>query len=129
MSRVGKMSLVAGLLVLACQSGSPRTPQSGTGGNDETVSTGGTTGTGGKTAPAGTGGSVTPSPDAAEADGPASGTGGATGGTTGTGGSAPDAQGAADSSNMTDAYPDSAFLNGRPDIRLCKKEWTMEQCC
>jgi hypothetical protein len=29
----------------------------------------------------------------------------------------------------SDGYPDSAFLTGRPDIRLCKKEWTVEQCC
>jgi hypothetical protein len=31
--------------------------------------------------------------------------------------------------SSSDAYPDSAFLTGRPDIRLCKKEWTQEQCC
>jgi hypothetical protein len=28
-----------------------------------------------------------------------------------------------------DGFPDSDFLPGRPDIRLCKKEWTAEQCC
>jgi hypothetical protein len=28
-----------------------------------------------------------------------------------------------------DGIPDSDFLPGRPDIRLCKKEWTTAQCC
>ena len=87
----------------------------GTGG-----ATGGTTG-------GGTGGKVS-TPDAGEtADGPA------TGGAGGTGGPAPGPDAMADSRGTdgasTDAYPDSAFLPGRPDIRLCKKEWTMEQCC
>jgi hypothetical protein len=131
MRRLDRLPHVAGLLALvlvACQSGTPRTPQSGTGGSDETVATGGATGTGGKTTPAGTGGQTALPPDAAgEPDGPAAGTGGATS----TGGSGPDARvdTPADATSSSDAYPDSAFLTGRPDIRLCKKEWTMEQCC
>jgi hypothetical protein len=130
-----KLPHAVGLLALAvlgaCQSGAPRGPQTGTGGTDDTVATGGSTGTGGVAGPSGTGGKVVLAPDAGEADGPASGTGGATGGSGG-GGSGPDAQSdprpAADASS-SDAYPDSAFLTGRPDIRLCKKEWSMEQCC
>ena len=130
MRRLDKLPHAAGVLLafaLACQS-SARAPQSGTGGTDETVSTGGTTGTGGAVVPQGTGGKTAPPPDAAEPDGPTTGTGGAPG--TGGGGPEPqpDARVSSDASS-SDAYPDSAFLTGRPDIRLCKKEWTMEQCC
>jgi hypothetical protein len=117
------------LFLLACQASPQRNSQTGTGGTDETVSTGGVTGTGGATGPQGTGGKVTLPPDAGEPDGPVAGTGGTTGGT---GGSGPDTPGdarAAMDLGSSDAYPDSAFLTGRPDIRLCKKEWTMEQCC
>jgi hypothetical protein len=124
---IGLLALVLG--AAACQSGSPRAPQTGTGGSDDTVATGGTTGTGGSAGPSGTGGKEVLAPDAGEADGPASGTGGATGGTGGSGPDAqPDVRAAADLGS-SDAYPDSAFLTGRPDIRLCKKEWSMEQCC
>jgi hypothetical protein len=135
--RVDKLPHTVGLfalaLVVACQSGSPRSaPPGGTGGTDETVATGGRTGTGGTTGTggsSGTGGTMVLTLDASEPepDGPAAGSGGTTGGT---GGSGPDAdtRPLADGGGG-DAYPDSAFLTGRPDIRLCKKEWTMEQCC
>jgi hypothetical protein len=122
---MGRFLLIA-LLLAGCQSTAPRNPGStgGSGGADETggtgggmVSTGGSPGTGGKVS----------TPDADAPDGPAAGTGGSTGGTGGSP-AGPDAMTAADASG-TDAYPDSAFLTGRPDIRLCKKEWSMEQCC
>jgi hypothetical protein len=134
MRRLAKLPRAVGVclfalaVVGACQSGSPRFPQpqpGGTGGTDETVATGGAPGTGGKSGPSGMGGSTVLTPDAGEPDGPPAGTGGATGGS---GGSGPDSRPAADSGS-SDAYPDSAFLTGRPDIRLCKKEWSMEQCC
>jgi hypothetical protein len=36
----------------------------------------------------------------------------------------------ADAGRAGDAVvPESDFLPGRPDIRLCKKEWSNEQCC
>jgi hypothetical protein len=72
-------------------------------------------------------------PDAA-ATGGTTGTGGATGGAGGMsmeGQDAPvekPAMSSADASS-SDGYPDSDFITGRPDLRLCKKEWNMEQCC
>jgi hypothetical protein len=126
------LALTMGTLgCLACQSGAPRQPQPGTGGSDE-IGTGGSPGTGGVSGPSGTGGKPAATPDAAEADGPQGGMSGGTGGSGGVPGSADaraDLMSTPDLSSSTDAYPDSAFLTGRPDIRLCKKEWTMEQCC
>jgi hypothetical protein len=73
------------------------------------------------------------------------GTGGAQGGSggiTATGGAAGDASApaadAVDAPRAGDRPPaldggnpdvDSDYLPGRPDIRLCRKEWTAEQCC
>lgn len=99
------------------------------------VGTGGVVGTGGSTGgtSGGTGGVVSSPPDLGA---PTGGTGadasGAAGGSVGS----PGRDSAADMMSMppadgggSDGYPDSAFLTGRPDIRLCKKEWTAEQCC
>ena len=122
------------MLGLACNSTSNRPQtQTGTGGSEET---GGTTGSGGATGgkSGSTGGTMGSAPDAATSTGGTTGTGGTSGGTGGTTAS-PDAPvekppAASDSGPSTDAtYPDSDFLPGRPDIRLCKKEWTLEQCC
>jgi hypothetical protein len=94
------------------------------------TSTGGAPASGGSTGgSSGTGGAVSSPPDlgaptggvAADASGPVGGM------------SVPDS--AADMSigprdgGGGDGYPDSDFLPGRPDIRLCKKDWTPEQCC
>jgi hypothetical protein len=124
---VRRLLLIAAL-VASCQSSERRGPGSTGQGGQGAEETGGAVGTGGATGGtpgAGTGGKVS-TPDAADApDGPA--------GSGGTGGSAPGPDAMADSRGAdgasTDAYPDSSFLPGRPDIRLCKKEWTMEQCC
>jgi hypothetical protein len=108
----------------------------GTGGSSSTAGSGGApvAGTGGSTAGAGGGGNG------------GTGTGG-TGGTTGTGGSAgTGGSGGTGGSAATDAAPtrdapvardapaeaggeESAHLPGRPDLKICKKEWTPEQCC
>jgi len=122
--------VLALLLALGCNSTTshPQT-QGGGGGGDETGGSPGTGGaalTGGKS---GTGGAMA-MPDAA-ATGGAPGTGGAGGMSMPQGmDAAIEKPAGADAMSMaTDAYPDSDFLPGRPDIRLCKKEWTMEQCC
>jgi hypothetical protein len=126
------LALVIGL---ACNSTTRPQTQTGTGGSEET---GGTTGSGGTVGSTGgqvgsTGGTSGGAPDASVTGG-APGTGGIIGGTGGATAS-PDApvekpSVTADAGPTTDAtYPDSDFLPGRPDIRLCKKEWTMEQCC
>jgi len=120
------------LVVCACNSPQNRAQtQGGAGGSEET----GGAGSGGTTASGGKGGSSSGGATGAVDSGSTGGSSG-TGGATATGGAAggldapvekppgPDAM-----SMSTDAYPDSAFLPGRPDIRLCKKEWSMEQCC
>jgi hypothetical protein len=125
--------LLAGGMVLlgACKSAERiGGPQAGSGGQDEP--SGGTSGAAGAKGPSGgTGGPSLPPDAQPPADAPAS------GGTGGTGGAplpeshdAPiESLAAADSSSAGDGIPDSDFLPGRPDIRLCKKEWSMEQCC
>jgi hypothetical protein len=131
--RISFVSVLLGLAALtACNSASTRAQtQGGAGGEEET---GGSTGTGGTTTATGgkSGGSAGGGAPDAAATGGAPGTGGAGGMSMPMGGQdaalekppGPDAM-----SMSTDAYPDSDFLPGRPDIRLCKKEWTMEQCC
>jgi hypothetical protein len=97
------------------------TAQPGTGGTSGTSGTGGTSGT------SGTGGSTPASvPDASPI--PDAPTGGAADVGKGTMSMLPDAMMSLPDGG-SDGVPDSAFLTGRPDIRLCKKEWTQEQCC
>jgi hypothetical protein len=129
------ITTLACLLVLgACNSPQNRAQtQAGAGGSEET----GGTGSGGTTAPTGGKGGSSSGGSTGAVDSGATGGSPGTGGVIGTGGSTgggldapvekpagPDAM-----SMSTDAYPDSDFLPGRPDIRLCKKEWNMEQCC
>jgi hypothetical protein len=112
------------LLGPGCRSGdapaAPATPSAGGGG------------TGG--APAGGAGGSTPV-------GPAPFDAASSSGTAPTGGTAPAdareppdvpadrAAAIADAAAAADGVAQSDFLPGRPDIRLCKKEWSNEQCC
>jgi hypothetical protein len=119
----------AGAAGSAGSGGQTSPPGAGSGGS--APGTGGAGGAGaGGTGTGGTGGSVTP------------GTGGslATGGTTGGGGSGgardapamPDAPSSADVRATEAGGPpggDSDHLTGRPDLKICKKEWTAAQCC
>jgi hypothetical protein len=66
--------------------------------------------------------------DAGSAGGTGGGGAGGTGGSSG-GGDAPGESPIRSDGGGGDVVPESAFLPGRPDIRLCKKEWTSEQCC
>jgi hypothetical protein len=122
--------LVACLLALgACKSSDMMSgPRGGTGGEGEP--TGGTGGTAGDRSPTGgTGGMSTPMPPAdaqLAADAP---TTGGTGGTPASLDAPIESIASPDSASSPDGVPDSDFLPGRPDIRLCKKEWTMQQCC
>jgi hypothetical protein len=104
-----------------------------------------TSGSGGSSA-AGSGGSAgTGSGGTGGGGSGGSGTGGS-GGSAGTGGSAGSGGGGTGGSAGADAAPtkdapgasdgraeagemESAHLPGRPDLKICKKEWTPEQCC
>ncbi len=102
----------------------------GTGG----AATGGGTGEG-AAGGAGTGGMITGGGSGgAIATGGASGSAGGSGGSSGGAGGG-DARGDVRTEDAPvdkpggDVYPESDHLPNRPDIRLCKKEWTPEQCC
>ena len=130
------------LLVGACKaSEAPSTGGTGGTGENGGAGTGGEApgqgGTGGVSS--GQGGNMSTAADASARgdDGPMSSSGGAGGatGTGGGGGSPPtDTDASADrpagsDGRGPDGALDSDFLPGRPDIRLCKKEWSNEQCC
>ena len=142
MFRLVRPLILVCLLVGACKPGtgapSPTSPErtGGAGG----AGAGGRGGSGGNGGRAGTGGSA--------GAGGSDGTGG-NAGTGGTGGSsAADTRTAdpGDAASATDVPPrdapatsdspadaggelESAHLPGRPDLKICKKEWTPEQCC
>src|SRR5688572_21081833 len=88
---------------------------------------GGSTGSGGTI---GAGGS-----SAAGSGGTPGGSGGSSPGSGGSGGRAVDAPGPATDSRPvsdgagTDIFAEGDHLANRPDLRICKKEWTAEQCC
>jgi hypothetical protein len=109
----------------------------GTVGNDGTRATGGGSGAGTGGSPAGTDGSP------ADTGGSPAGTGGSPAGTGGsaadTGGTGADAlagDGVSDAETTSTDGPgpggagaESAHLPGRPDLKICRKEWTAAQCC
>jgi hypothetical protein len=127
----------------APRNGAPSVSRSGGAGGGGAGS-GGKGGNGGISAPGagGTGaggasGSGSGSGGTGSGGGPAAGNGGTgTGGAGGSGGAGPgmDAPAAADSSPAgdgagTDLFAEGDYLPNRPDLRICKKEWTAEQCC
>jgi hypothetical protein len=140
------------LLVAACKPGSevpaPTSPERtggvGGGGSGGRGGSGGKSGggTGGSASTAGSGGTPVAGTGGSAGTGGGgaggSGTGGSAGigGSSGTGGSAPadaaptkDAPVTGDSRAEAGGELESAHLPGRPDLKICKKEWTPEQCC
>ena len=136
-------------LLIGCNRAEP--PSAGTGGLGGSTATGGSGGRGGT---GGSGGSTTAGSGGTTGSGGSAGTGGSAG--SGTGGGTADsaaagADGSADgpasfrdtSSGDLSAAPDGAGMEagrpgilgegadypGRPEVRLCNKEWTHEQCC
>jgi hypothetical protein len=97
-------------------------PSGGAGGG--TAGSGATSGTGGAATGGSTGGS----------GGSGGGSGGSGGSSGGTGGVKQDAPVTTDAAPFRDSggeagTVESDHLPGRPDLKICKKEWTPEQCC
>jgi hypothetical protein len=131
---LGLLGLVA--LASGCKSDAPATGMHGGAGDqgDQGGSVGSATGgTGGGSG--GSGGNMSVQRDSGTqsvggtSGGGAGGDGGGAGGMSGDPDASMDAPALADASHGDASYPDSDYLPGRPDIRLCKKEWTAEQCC
>jgi hypothetical protein len=151
MNRALITSLVAFTLVLACKA-SEQTPD-GTGGSPGAggAATGGRSGSGGNVS--GTGGAGTSAGSGgSSATGGSTGTGGSVVGTGGSGGGTADASStggsmgtdaptstsdASDAPAASDApksdrpaiLSEGADYPGRPEVRICPKDWTHEQCC
>lgn len=134
--------LAACLLALACQSPSSPTGTGGKGGADDPPDTGGASGQSGAGGRGGAGrggqgeggqGGAPATPDASIKEDSAA--PGGSGGAGGSGGTPMTPDASAERPPMStdtgagDAYPESDHLPGRPDLRICKKEWTQEQCC
>lgn len=102
----------------------------GSGGSASGGSSGGGGGSGGASSGGGSGGASAGVGGSTSGSGgsPATGTGGSGGTTVDAPGPALDSRPASDGAG-TDLFAEGDHLANRPDLRICKKEWTAEQCC
>jgi hypothetical protein len=153
MFRAFALSLMVAVAVVGCK---PAADAAGTNTTDPGRTTGGATGSGGAGSGASSGGSSGAAANGGSGGGTGgaeAGTGGATnggGGTSvsasggatamgsggGSGGSPAGTGGGAGGATAPDAPtapttdgPEPAHIEGRPDLKLCGKDWTPEQCC
>jgi hypothetical protein len=126
-----RLALAALVCALACNSSPtrPGAPVGGGGGGEGGAGLGGTGGGGGSGGAGGSGGMSGAGGGSGGAVDAGSGGGGAGGGGADAATDTPADTAPRSDGGKSDGIPDSDFLPGRPDIRLCKKEWTAEQCC